>query len=67
MKALAVDNIFVFVVIFAAFGVPASYQHRVLFWGILGALVMRAAFILVGGAFPSAFTGPSTCLGPCSR
>lgn len=49
-KALAVDNIFVFVVIFATFGIPAIYQHRVLFWGVLGALVMRALFIFAGGA-----------------
>ena len=54
-KALAVDNIFVFVVIFTTFGIPAIYQHRVLFWGILGALVMRAAFILAGGAFLARF------------
>jgi tellurite resistance protein TerC len=54
-KALAVDNIFVFVVIFATFAVPAIYQHRVLFWGVLGALVMRAAFILAGGAFLQRF------------
>ena len=54
-KALAVDNIFVFVVIFATFGVPRVYQHRVLFWGVLGALVMRAAFILAGGAFLQRF------------
>ena len=54
-KALAVDNIFVFVVIFTAFAVPAIYQHRVLFWGVLGALVMRAAFIMVGGAFLQRF------------
>ncbi len=54
-KALAVDNIFVFVVIFTTFGIPALYQHRVLFWGILGALVMRAAFILAGGAFLARF------------
>jgi tellurite resistance protein TerC len=54
-KALAVDNIFVFVVIFTTFAVPAIYQHRVLFWGILGALVMRAAFILAGGAFLQRF------------
>ena len=47
-KALSVDNIFVMVVIFGYFGVPAMYQHRVLFWGILGALVMRGTFILVG-------------------
>ncbi|MFB3907572.1 MAG: TerC family protein [Candidatus Eisenbacteria bacterium] len=50
-KALAVDNIFVFVVIFSSFGIPALYQHRILFWGILGALVLRAAFILAGGYF----------------
>jgi tellurite resistance protein TerC len=54
-KALAVDNIFVFVVIFASFGVPAALQHRVLFWGVLGALVMRALFIFAGGAFLQRF------------
>jgi tellurite resistance protein TerC len=54
-KALAVDNIFVFVVVFATFAVPAIYQHRILFWGVLGALVMRAAFILLGGAFLQRF------------
>ena len=54
-KALAVDNIFVFVVIFGAFGVPALYQHRVLFWSVLGALAMRAAFVLVGGALLQRF------------
>ena len=54
-KALAVDNIFVFVVIFSTFAVPAIYQHRVLFWGVLGALVMRAAFIVAGGAFLQRF------------
>lgn len=47
-KALSVDNIFVFVVLFAYFGVPAEYQHRVLYWGILGALVFRAVFIALG-------------------
>jgi len=47
-KSLSVDNIFVFIMIFAAFKVPAKYQHRVLFWGILGALVMRAGFIAGG-------------------
>ncbi|MBI3895926.1 MAG: TerC family protein [Acidobacteria bacterium] len=47
-KALSVDNIFVFLLIFSYFAVPAEYQHRVLFWGILGALVMRAIFILLG-------------------
>ncbi|MFZ5890437.1 MAG: TerC family protein [Myxococcota bacterium] len=54
-KALAVDNIFVFVVIFATFSIPAIYQHRVLFWGVLGALVMRALFIFAGGAFLQRF------------
>jgi tellurite resistance protein TerC len=50
-KAMAVDNIFVFVILFQVFAIPAVYQHRVLFWGVLGALVMRAAFIVAGGAF----------------
>ena len=45
---LSVDNIFVFVVLFNFFGVPAAYQHRVLYWGILGALVFRAVFIGLG-------------------
>lgn len=47
-KALAVDNIFVFAVVFSYFGIPAKYQHRVLFYGILGALVFRAIFIALG-------------------
>ncbi|MEO7714085.1 MAG: TerC family protein [Gemmatimonadaceae bacterium] len=47
-KSLSVDNIFVFVMVFSYFAVPAKYQHRVLFWGILGALVMRGLFIAVG-------------------
>ena len=47
-KALSVDNIFVFVLIFSYFQVPARYQHRVLFWGILGALVMRGGMIAAG-------------------
>ncbi len=54
-KSLSVDNIFVFVVIFATFQVPALYQHRVLFWGILGALVMRAVMIFAGGAMLERF------------
>ncbi len=49
-KSLAVDNIFVFVLVFAYFGIPQLYQHRVLFYGIIGALVFRAAFIAVGSA-----------------
>ena len=47
-KSLSVDNIFVFVMLFTYFAVPAQYQHRVLFWGILGALVMRGLFIWAG-------------------
>jgi len=47
-KSLSVDNIFVFVLLFSYFKVPARYQHTVLFWGILGALVMRAIFIFAG-------------------
>ena len=54
-KALSVDNIFVFVIIFAAFSVQPKYQHRVLFWGIFGALVMRIIFILAGSAFIEKF------------
>jgi tellurite resistance protein TerC len=49
-KSLSVDNIFVFLLIFSFFRVPAMYQHEVLFWGILGALVMRALFIAAGVA-----------------
>ncbi|HWQ31283.1 MAG TPA: TerC family protein [Blastocatellia bacterium] len=47
-KSLAVDNIFVFVVIFSFFAIPAKYQHRVLFYGIIGALIFRAIFIALG-------------------
>ena len=54
-KALSVDNIFVFIVIFTYFKVPPAYHHRVLFWGILGALVMRAVFILLGAALLQQF------------
>jgi tellurite resistance protein TerC len=49
-KSLAVDNIFVFVVVFHFFGIPDRYQHRILFYGILGALVFRAIFIALGAA-----------------
>jgi tellurite resistance protein TerC len=48
--SLSVDNVFVFALIFGAFAVPAAYQHRLLFWGILGAIVFRAAFIAAGSA-----------------
>ncbi len=49
-KSLSVDNIFIFVVIFSYFAVPAKYQHRVLFYGILGALIFRVIFISLGAA-----------------
>ena len=54
-KALSVDNVFVFLVIFSVFAVPAKYQHRILFWGVLGALVMRAIFIFAGAALLQRF------------
>ena len=54
-KSLSVDNVFVFAVIFSAFAIPLRYQHRVLMLGILGALVMRAAFILGGAALLDSF------------
>ena len=54
-KALSVDNIFVFVLIFTYFSVPAKYQHRVLFWGIIGALLMRGAMIFAGAALIKEF------------
>jgi len=54
-KSLSVDNIFVFVLLFTFFAVPAAYQHRALFWGILGALLMRGALIAVGAALLKEF------------
>lgn len=54
-KSLSVDNIFVFVIVFSALGIPALYQHRVLFWGILSALVMRAVMIFAGAALLAKF------------
>jgi len=54
-KSLSVDNIFVFLLIFSYFGVPSLHQHKVLFWGILGALIMRAVFIAAGVALIEKF------------
>lgn len=54
-KSLSVDNIFVFVLIFTFFAVPAAYQHRVLFWGIIGALLMRGTLIAVGATLLKEF------------
>jgi tellurite resistance protein TerC len=53
--SLSVDNIFVFVLIFSSFGVPSQYQHRVLFWGVLGALVLRGILIFAGAALIERF------------
>ncbi|ABY33522.1 MAG: membrane protein [Chloroflexus sp.] len=53
--SLSVDNIFVFILLFSYFRVPAQYQHRVLFWGILGALIMRGTMILLGSALIEQF------------
>lgn len=54
-KALSVDNIFVFIVVFKALAVPTHHQHRVLFFGVIGALVFRAVFIAAGAALLGAF------------
>jgi tellurite resistance protein TerC len=54
-KALSVDNIFVFIVIFRYFQIPTKYQHKVLFWGIIGALIMRVLFIFAGVALLERF------------
>jgi tellurite resistance protein TerC len=47
-KALSVDNLFVFILVFGFFKIPKEYQHKILFWGILGALIFRAVFIFIG-------------------
>lgn len=54
-KSLSVDNIFVFMLVFAYFKVPGQYQHKILFWGIIGALVLRLIFIFVGVALLERF------------
>jgi tellurite resistance protein TerC len=54
-RSLSIDNIFVFILMFSYFGVPSQFQYKVLFWGILGALLMRGALILVGTALIEAF------------
>ncbi len=62
-KSLSVDNVFVWAVIFGFFKVPRKYQHRVLFWGIFGALVLRAAFIFAGVAVLQRFEVAFVLLG----
>ncbi|WBB95931.1 MULTISPECIES: TerC family protein [unclassified Solwaraspora] len=54
-KALSIDNVFVFALVFSYFAVPAAYQHKVLFWGVIGALVFRLVFIFVGAELLEAF------------
>lgn len=54
-KSLSVDNVFVFALTFGAFAVPAQYQHRVLFWGVVGALAMRLVMIVAGAALIEAY------------
>jgi tellurite resistance protein TerC len=54
-KALSVDNIFVFIIIFSYFGIPPQFQHKVLFWGVVGALIMRGIFIGLGAALIGRF------------
>lgn len=54
-KALSIDNIFVFIMIFSYFQIPTKYQHKVLFWGIIGALIMRIIFIFAGVALLEKF------------
>jgi len=54
-KALSIDNIFVFIMIFTYFQIPSKYHHKVLFWGILGALIMRVVFIFAGVALIEKF------------
>jgi len=54
-KSLSIDNVFVWAMLFATLAIPLKYQHRVLFWGIFGALTLRAIFIVVGSALISQF------------
>jgi tellurite resistance protein TerC len=55
-KSLSVDNVFVWALLFSSMSIPLKYQHRVLFWGVFGALVLRAVFILVGSALVERFS-----------
>ena len=62
-KALSMDNLFVFLIIFSYFGVPLEYQHKVLFWGIIGALLFRAMFIAAGVTLIGMFSWTIYALG----
>ncbi len=62
-KSLSVDNLFVFIIIFSYFNVPAEFQHRALFWGIFGALVIRGVFIVAGVEIINKFEWATYILG----
>lgn len=62
-KALSVDNVFIFAMIFAAFAVPPAYQHKVLFWGVIGALGFRLLFIFTGAALLETLSWTAFLLG----
>lgn len=62
-KSLSVDNLFVFVLLFSTFNVPTAYQHKVLFWGVIGAIIMRAIFIFAGFALVDYFHASLYLLG----
>lgn len=62
-KALSIDNVFIFAMVFAAFAVPKEHQHKVLFWGVIGALVFRFLFILGGSALLTAVSWTAFLLG----
>jgi tellurite resistance protein TerC len=62
-KALSIDNVFIFAMIFAAFAVPPAYQHKVLFWGVIGALGFRLVFIFGGAALLEALSWTAFLLG----
>ena len=61
--SLSIDNVFVWAVIFSAFSVPAAYQHRVLFYGIFSALILRGGFVALGAELFIASNGSCTCSG----
>ena len=54
-KSLSMDNLFVFLMLFSFFGIERKYQHKVLFWGIFGALVLRSIFVFAGAAMVERF------------
>lgn len=62
-KALSVDNVFIFAMVFAAFAVPRAYQHKVLFWGVIGALGFRLVFIFAGASLLDALSWTAFALG----